>query len=198
MKRRSFIATLLAGAMALALGGCGRSGPRFHSVDITGAEYAKGFSLTDHTGAARTLADYKGKVVTVFFGFTHCPDVCPTSLATMKQALTLLGPDAARVQVLFITLDPERDTGELLAAYVPQFDPSFVGLRGDAAATAAAAKEYKIFYQKVAGKTPDSYTLDHSAGTYVHDAQGHVRLFIRHGETPQKIADDLKALLAQG
>lgn len=136
-------------------------------------------------------------MVTLFFGFTHCPDVCPTSLATMKQALALLGPDAARVQVLFVTLDPERDSTELLAAYVPKFDASFVGLRGDAAATAAVAKEYKIFYQKVPGSTPDSYTLDHSAGTYVHDTQGRLRLFIRHGETPQKIADDLKVLLSQ-
>ncbi|MGL6077904.1 SCO family protein [Methyloversatilis discipulorum] len=194
MKRRLFIAALLSAGLA----GCAPSGQTFHSVDITGADYGKGFALTDHTGAARTLADYKGKAVTLFFGFTHCPDVCPTSLATMKQALALLGPDAARVQVLFVTLDPERDSTELLAAYVPKFDASFVGLRGDTAATAAVAKEYKIFYQKVPGSTPDSYTLDHSAGTYVHDTQGRLRLFIRHGETPQKIADDLKALLAQG
>lgn len=194
MKRRLFLAVLLSAGLA----GCAPSGPTFHSVDITGADYGKGFALTDHTGAARTLADYKGKAVTLFFGFTHCPDVCPTSLATMKQALALLGPDAARVQVLFVTLDPERDSTELLAAYVPKFDASFVGLRGDPAATAAVAKEYKIFYQKVPGSTPDSYTLDHSAGTYVHDTQGRLRLFIRHGETPQKIADDLKALLAQG
>lgn len=194
MKRRLFLVALLSAGLA----GCAPSGPTFHSVDITGADYGKGFALTDHTGAARTLADYKGKAVTLFFGFTHCPDVCPTSLATMKQALALLGPDAARVQVLFVTLDPERDSTELLAAYVPKFDASFIGLRGDAAATAAVAKEYKIFYQKVPGSTPDSYTLDHSAGTYVHDTQGRLRLFIRHGETPQKIADDLKVLLAQG
>ncbi|WP_430432706.1 SCO family protein [Methyloversatilis sp.] len=194
MKRRLFLAALLSAGLV----GCAPSGPTFHSVDITGADYGKGFALTDHTGATRSLADYKGKAVTLFFGFTHCPDVCPTSLATMKQALALLGPDAAKVQVLFVTLDPERDSTELLAAYVPKFDASFVGLRGDAAATAAVAKEYKIFYQKVPGSTPDSYTLDHSAGTYVHDTQGRLRLFIRHGETPQKIADDLKALLAQG
>lgn len=193
MKRRHF---LLAGLLGAVLAGCGQSGPSFHSVDITGADYGKGFALTDHYGVARTLADYKGKVVTLFFGFTHCPDVCPTSLSTMRQALSLLGSDASRVQVLFVTLDPERDTTELLANYVPKFDPSFVGLRGDAAATAAVAKDYKIFYQKVAGSTPDSYTLDHSAGTYVHDTQGHLRLFIRHGETPQNIADDLKLLLA--
>ncbi len=193
MKRRYFLAALLSAGLA----GCGQSGPTFNSVDVTGADYGNGFSLTDHTGAQRTLEDYKGKVVTLFFGFTHCPDVCPTSLATMKQALTLLGPDAARVQVLFVTVDPERDSAELLANYVPKFDPSFVGLRGDLASTAAVAKEYKIFFQKVPGSTPDSYTLDHSAGTYVHDAQGRLRLFIRHGESPQKIADDLKILLAR-
>ncbi len=194
MNRRFFLTALL----ALGLSGCGPSGPTFHSVDVTGAEYGKGFTLTDHAGTPRSLADYKGKVVTLFFGFTHCPDVCPTSLTTMKQALALLGADANRVQVLFVTLDPQRDTTELLAAYVPKFDPSFVGLRGDPAATEAVAREYKIFFQKVPGKTPDSYTLDHSAGTYVHDTQGRLRLFIRHGETPQKIADDLKTLLSSG
>jgi protein SCO1/2 len=190
-RRRLFVTALL----AVALSGCGPSGPSFHSIDVTGAEYGRGFALTDHTGQPRTLADYKGKLVTLFFGFTHCPDVCPTSLATMKQALELLGPDAAKVQALFITVDPERDTAELLAAYVPKFDPSFVGLRGDAAATAATAKEYKIFYQKVAGATEGQYTMDHSAGTYVHDAQGRLRLFIRHGETAANIAQDLKTLL---
>lgn len=195
MSRRLFLATLL----GLGVAGCGpAAGPRFHSVDITGADYGRGFTLTDHTGQPRTLAHYKGRLVTLFFGFTHCPDVCPTSLATMKQALTLLGPDAAKVQVLFVTVDPERDTSALLADYVPKFDPAFVGLRGDMADTAAVAKEYKIFYQKVQGSSPGQYTLDHSAGTYVHDTQGRLRLFIRHGETPQNIADDLKALLAAG
>ncbi|WP_018413173.1 SCO family protein [Methyloversatilis thermotolerans] len=198
MKRRSILAALSAGAALVLLSGCSQGGPTFHGVDVTGADYGKGFALTDHTGAPRTLADYRGKVVTLFFGFTHCPDVCPTSLATMHQAMTLLGPDAERVQVLFVTLDPARDTTTLLADYVPRFDPSFVGLRGDAATTAAVAKDYKVFFQKVEGTTPDSYTLDHSAGTFVHDAQGRLRLFIRHGETPQHIADDLKALLAQG
>ena len=194
MNRRFFTLALL----AVTLSGCGPSGPGFHSIDVTGAEYGRGFALTDHTSQPRTLTDYKGKVVTLFFGFTQCPDVCPTSLATMQQALALLGPDAAKVQVLFITVDPERDTAELLANYVPRFDPSFVGLRGDAAATAATAKEYKIFYQKVAGNTEGQYSMDHSAGTYVHDTQGRLRLFIRHGETAANIAQDLKALLATG
>jgi protein SCO1/2 len=194
MKRRLFVAMLLAAALA----GCGQGKPGFRSIDVTGADYGRGFALTDHNGQPRTLADYKGKLVTLFFGFTHCPDVCPTSLSTMKQALTLLGPDAARVQVLFITVDPERDTADLLAAYVPKFDPSFVGLRGDMAATNATAKEYKIFFQKVAGSSEGQYTMDHSAGTYVHDTQGRLRLFIRHGETAENIAQDLKTLLAAG
>ncbi|MBU0603483.1 MAG: SCO family protein [Gammaproteobacteria bacterium] len=193
MNRRFFIA---AAAAVTLLAACSQSVPTFHSVDITGADYGRGFSLTDHAGQPRTLADYKGKLVTLFFGFTHCPDVCPTSLATMKQALDLLGDDAGKVQVLFVTVDPERDTAELLANYVPKFDPSFVGLRGDLAATQAVAKEYKVFYQKVAGSTAGQYSMDHSAGTYVHDAEGRLRLFIRHGETPQNIADDLKVLLA--
>ena len=194
MNRRLFVTVLLAAALA----GCGPSGPVFRSIDVTGADYGRGFKLTDHNGQPRTLADYRGKLVTLFFGFTHCPDVCPTSLSTMKQALTLLGPDAEKVQVLFITVDPERDTAELLANYVPKFDPSFIGLRGDPAATAETAKEYKIFYQKVAGATEGQYTMDHSAGTYVHDAQGRLRLFIRHGETAENIVQDLKALLAAG
>ena len=194
MNRRFFVTALLAAALA----GCGPSGPAFRSIDVTGADYGRGFKLTDHTGQPRTLADYKGKLVTLFFGFTHCPDVCPTSLSTMKQALTLLGPDAAKVQVLFITVDPERDTADLLANYVPKFDSSFIGLRGDPAATAETAKEYKIFYQKVAGAAEGQYTMDHSAGTYVHDAQGRLRLFIRHGETAENIAQDLTALLAAG
>jgi protein SCO1 len=193
MNRRLFVA---AAAVLTLLAACSQSVPTFHSVDITGADYGRGFSLTDHTGQPRTLADYKGRLVTLFFGFTHCPDVCPTSLATMKQALDLLGDDAGRVQVLFVTVDPERDTAELLANYVPKFDPAFVGLRGDLAATEAVAKEYKVFYQKVAGSTEGQYSMDHSAGTYVHDAEGRLRLFIRHGETPQNIADDLKVLLA--
>lgn len=194
MNRRLFVTALLAAALV----GCGPSGPAFQSIDVTGADYGRGFELTDHNGQPRTLADYKGKLVTLFFGFTHCPDVCPTSLSTMKQALTLLGPDAAKVQVLFITVDPERDTAELLANYVPKFDPSFIGLRGDPAATAETAKEYKIFYQKVAGATEGQYTMDHSAGTYVHDARGRLRLFIRHGETAENIAQDLRALLVAG
>lgn len=177
--------------------GCGeqRESP-FNAVDVTGANYGRDFLLTDHTGKVRRLSDFSGKVVTLFFGFTHCPDVCPTNLATMKQAMTLLGADAERVQVLFVTVDPERDTPELLAQYVPAFDIRFLGLYADPATTAATAKEFKVYYQKVAGKEAGQYTLDHSAGTYVFDPTGRMRLYIKHGESAERIAADLRVLLA--
>jgi len=134
-------------------------------------------------------------VVSVFFGYTQCPDVCPTNLSTMKRVLEILGPQAARVQVLFITVDPERDTRELLAQYVPAFHPSFVGLYADPARTAETAKQFKVFYQKQPGATPQTYTVDHSAGTYVYDPQGRLRLYVRHGETAEAIAHDIQRLL---
>ena len=152
-------------ALGLLLTGCDKP-PAFKSTDISGVDWGKNFALTDHTGKARTLADYKGKVVILFFGYTQCPDVCPTTLMTMNETLKLLGDDAARVQVLFASLDPARDTQELLAQYVPQFNPSFVGLRGDEATTAAMAKEFRAFYTKVPGATPATYTIDHSTGSY--------------------------------
>ena len=175
--------------------GCGGP-PHFVSSDITGAEFASDFALTDHAGQPRNLANYKGKAVIIFFGYTQCPDVCPTTLSGMAAAMKLLGEDAKRVQVLFVTLDPERDTQALLAAYVPQFDPSFVGLYGDVAKTAATAKEFKVFYQKQAGSTPQTYSIDHTASNYVYDPQGRLRLLIKHDESPQNIAADLKQLLA--
>jgi protein SCO1 len=179
---------------AVALGGCSGSGPSFKNTDITGADYGKDFTLTDHTGKARTLADFRGKVLVVFFGYTHCPDVCPTTLADLKIAKEQLGRDGARLQVVFVTVDPERDTRELLANYVPAFDPSFLGLYGDVAGTARVAKEFKVFYQKVPGKTPASYTVDHTAGSYVFDSQGRLRLFVRPGNI-QNLVADLKTLL---
>jgi protein SCO1/2 len=188
---RAVFATLIA---ALVFTGCGGSGASFKNTDITGADYGKDFALTDHTGKMRTLADFRGKVVVVFFGYIHCPDVCPTTLAELKVVKEQLGEDGRRMQVLFVTLDPERDTPQLLAAYAPAFDPSFLGLYGDAAATARVAKEFKVFYQKAPGKTPDSYTLDHTAGSYVFDPQGRLRLFIRQGNVPNLVAD-LKLLL---
>lgn len=176
---------------------CGEA-PRFASTDITGAEFGREFTapLTDHTGQLRRLADYKGKVVVIFFGYIQCPDVCPTTLANLAEVMKLLGDDARRVQVLFITVDPERDTRELLAAYVPQFHPSFVGLSADAATIAATAKEFKVFYQKQEGSKPSTYTVDHTANSYVHDPQGRLRLYLMLGESPQNIAADLKLLLA--
>lgn len=168
----------------------------FKNTDVTGLGYARDFALTDHNGKPRTLADFKGKAVVVFFGFTHCPDVCPTTMAEMAGVMHLLGPQAEKVQVLFITVDPERDTPQLLAQYVPAFHPGFLGLVGDKAATDKVAKEFRVFYQKVPGKEAGSYTIDHTAGSYVFDPQGRIRLFIRHGQGAEPIAHDLKVLLA--
>lgn len=192
---RALSTTLVAAAM---LAACSGSGPSFKNTDITGADYGKDFTLTDHTGKTRTLADFRGKIVVVFFGYTHCPDVCPTTLAELKVAKEQLGKDGKRVQVLFVTLDPERDTPQLLASYAPAFDPSFLGLYGDAAATARVAKEFKVFYQKVPGKTPDSYTVDHTAGSYVFDPQGRLRLYVRQGNVSNLVADFKTLLSAKG
>jgi protein SCO1/2 len=184
--------------LAFALSGCDKIAEKpamFNNVDITGADYARDFKLTDHTGKVRTLADFKGKVVFLFFGYTQCPDVCPTTMAEMAAVLKSLGPDADKVQVLFVTVDPERDTQELLSQYVPAFHPSFLGLRGDLAQTAAIGKEFKIFYAKTAGSTPDSYSVDHTYGSYVFDQAGKVRLFVRHGKGPAPIVHDIKLLL---
>ena len=182
-------------ALGLLLTGCDKP-PAFKSTDISGVDWGKNFALTDHTGKARTLADYRGKVVILFFGYTQCPDVCPTTLMTMNETLKLLGDDAARVQVLFASLDPARDTQELLAQYVPQFNLSFVGLRGDEATTEAMAKEFRAFYTKVPGATPATYTIDHSTGSYAFDPQGRLRLLLKHGDAPVNLAGDIKQLLA--
>jgi protein SCO1/2 len=168
----------------------------FQNTDVTGLDYAKGFSLTDHTGKPRTLADFKGKAVVVFFGYTQCPDVCPTTMAEMATVMQKLGPLADQVQVLFITLDPERDTQQLLASYVPAFDKRFIGLRGTPEQTAKTAKEFKVFYAKVPGSDPNSYTIDHTAGSYVFDRDGRLRLFIRHDQGPDPIVHDLRQLLS--
>jgi protein SCO1/2 len=190
--------TLAAGLLALAVSitACGPGTPQFKNTDLTGAEYGKALRLTDHAGKVRTLDDFKGSVVTVFFGFTQCPDVCPTTLAAMKAVKQQLGDDGKRLQVLFVSVDPERDTQELLAQYVTAFDPSFLGLRGDAEATARVAKDFKVFYQKVPGTTAESYTIDHSAGSYIFDPAGRLRLYVRHGQAPDAIAADIKLLLA--
>ena len=184
--------------LALVLAGCGVRQPEFKNSDVTGSDCCRDFSLTDHKGRTRTLADFRGKAVVIFFGYTQCPDVCPTTMAEMKTVVQQLGADGKRVQVLFVTLDPERDTRELLADYVPAFDPDFLGLYGDLETTAKTAKEFRVFYQKHSGPTPTSYTLDHTAGSYVFDPQGRVRLFVRHGDGGANLVADLRALLAQG
>lgn len=185
---------------ALALAGCDGKPPApkasFVNTDITGADFGKGFELTDHTGHVRTLADYRGKVVAVFFGYTQCPDVCPTTLAEMAQVKKQLGADGDRLQVLFITVDPERDTQDVLAGFVPAFDPGFVGLRGDKAQTEKAEKDFKIFVQRVPGKDGKSYTIDHTAGTYLFDPQGRIRLFVQHGQDAQSLVKDIRQLMA--
>jgi protein SCO1 len=171
--------------------------PKFRSTDITGADFGKELALTGHDGRPRSLADFRGKLVVLSFGYTHCPDICPTTLADMAAVMKQLGSDAARVQVLFVTVDPERDTPDILANYVPAFDSSFLGLSGDAAATQRAAKEFKIFYEKRPGGAPGSYTVDHSGQSYVFDAQGRLRLFVRHDRIAQDLAEDLRALLKE-
>lgn len=187
---------------ALLLAGCDKpgagSGASFKAVDITGAEYARTLSLQDPDGKTRTLADFKGKVTVVFFGYTQCPDVCPTTMAELAQVKKSLGADGERIQGVFVTVDPERDTPELLKAYMGSFDPSFVALRGTPEQTAAMAKEFKVFYAKVPGKAEGTYTMDHTAGSYVFDAAGKVRLFVRYGSGAEALAADLRALLASG
>ena len=177
------------------LAGCAPSEPAFKSTDITGADYGKNFALTDHHGQPRTLADFKGKVVTIFFGYTQCPDVCPTALSGMSTVMQELGPEADRVQVIFVTVDPERDTQELLAEYVPVFDKRFLGMVGEPEKIAEIAKDFRVFYRK-SGDLQGHYTIDHTAGTYVFGPDGRLRLYVKHAEDPMVVAADIKALLA--
>ena len=175
-----------------------RSKAAFRGIDITGAEYARSLSLTDQHGQARTLEQFKGKVSVVFFGYTQCPDVCPATMAELAQIKTALGKDGDRVQGIFVTVDPQRDTQDILKNYMASFDPSFVALRGTPEQTKAAAKEFKVFYALTPGKTEGSYTVDHTAGSFVFDAKGKVRLFVRYGSGVEALTADLKALLAEG
>jgi protein SCO1/2 len=196
---KKLLTLLSAVLLAVLLGGCDKlfdHAPTFDNTDVTGLDYGKGFALIDHNGKPRTLADFRGKVVLMFFGYTQCPDVCPTTMAEMSAVMKELGPAADKVQVLFVTLDPERDTPALLAQYVPAFDKRFLGLYGNAEQTAAVAKEFKIFYSKVPGSAPGTYTLDHTAGTYVFDRQGKLRLFVRNGQDPRAIVHDIRQLLS--
>ena len=169
--------------------------PQFKSIDLTGADYAKDFSLPDQYGKTRTLKDFAGKLVAVFFGFTQCPDVCPTSMIELAQIKKSLGADGDKLQVVFITVDPERDTPGLLKAYMANFDPSFIALRPSMQQLPQVAKDFKVYYKKVEGKTPGSYTMEHSAGNYVYDTKGNLRLYSRYGNDPQDLTSDLRLLL---
>lgn len=189
----------LAALSALALAGCQKSESTklgFKGIDLTGVEYARQLNLTDQDGRARSLADFKGKVVVVFFGYTQCPDVCPTTMAEVAEVKRSLGADADKVQGVFVTVDPERDTAQLLKAYITAFDPSFVALRGSEEQTKAAVKEFKAFAAKVPGKTPETYMVDHTAASYVFDTEGRVRVYVRYGAGAEPLAHDIKLLLA--
>lgn len=200
VSRRRVVAVSLS---ALALAACDRlggaaKGPSFHSTDITGAEFARRLDLPDADGRPRTLADWKGKVTVVFFGYTQCPDVCPTTMAELSQIRKSLGSEGDRVESVFVTIDPERDTPEILKAYVGNFGPGFTALRGSPEQTAAAAKEFKVFYAKVPGRTAGNYTMDHSAASFVFDTNGRVRLYVPYGGDVKNFAADLKQLIATG
>ena len=201
MNKRNALQLLAGGAAwagiaaTLGLAACSEPRPSFNAVDITGADYAKDFSLKDADGKVRTLADFKGKVVVLFFGYAQCPDVCPTTMTEMAQVKQQLGSDGDKLQVLFVTVDPARDTPEVLKAYMGAFDPSFVALIPTADQLTATAKDFKVYFKKVEGKTPTSYSMDHSAASFVYDAQGRLRLYVRYGAGVAPMVSDVKALL---
>ncbi len=200
MHRRNALKSIAFGACwtsaTALLTACSPDKPQFHGIDITGADYAKGFQLTDFNGKPHTLADFQGKVVVVFFGYTQCPDVCPTTMSEMVQVKHKLGADAAKLQVLFVCVDPERDTPEVLKAYMAGFDPSFLGLYAASPEKLAdLARDYKVYFKKVDGKTPTSYTMDHTAATYVYDPKGRLRLYTRYGTPVDNMTTDVQWLL---
>ena len=188
--------SILTGTLGIFIA-CSDGKPSFAAIDVTGADYAKDFALNDHNGQARTLKDFVGKVVVIFFGYTQCPDVCPTSMAELAEVKKMLGADGARLQGLFVTVDPERDKPEVLKAYMENFDPTFLALIPTAEQLVVMAKDFKIYYKKVEGKTPTSYTMDHSAGSYVFDTKGKLRLFTRYGTGAKPLAQDIAILLKQ-
>ena len=192
----TFLRTFFISLLLLVLAACSPK-QEFKNIDITGGTaFGKDFSLLDTDGKVRTLADFKGKVVVMFFGYTQCPDVCPTTLTEMQQAMALLGKQSDKVQVIFVTVDPERDTAVILKQYVPAFDKSFIGLRpADDAALEKVTKDFKIYYRKVPSSSPGSYTMDHTAGSYAFDPEGRLRLYIKHAQGPETLAHDLKELL---
>lgn len=179
------------------LAACSEKKAQFRGVDVTGADYARDLPLPDHNGQMRSLRDFRGKAVVVFFGYTQCPDVCPTSLQELVEAKQLLGADGERLQGVFVTVDPERDTAEMLKAYMANFDPSFLALRGSPEQLAAVAKDFKVYYKRVEGKTPTSYTMDHSAGSYIYDPAGRLRVYHRYGSGAQALAEDVRTLLRE-
>ena len=187
---------ILAGA-GVFLTACSKGKPEFRGVDISEVEYARDTPLPDHNGQQRSLKDFRGKVVVVFFGYTQCPDVCPTTMQEMAEVKKMLGPDGDRLQSIFVTVDPERDTPDMLKAYMGNFDPSFLALRGTPEQTAAVAKDFKIYFKKVDGKTPTSYTMDHSAGSYIYDTQGRLRVYYRYGSGAEALAADVRTLLKE-
>lgn len=193
---KSFLRLIGAALLLMCLAACSPK-PEFKNIDITGSTaFGKDFSLVDPDGKVRTLADFKGKVVVMFFGYTQCPDICPTTLTEMQQVMALMGPQSDKVQVLFVTVDPERDTAAILKQYVPSFDSRFMGLRpADEAALEKVTKDFKIYYKKVPGSSPGSYTMDHTAGSYAFDPEGRLRLYIKHAQGPETLAHDLKELL---
>lgn len=193
LQQMAGVSTLLLGGALLA--GCSPEKLQFHSIDLTGADYAKGFSLADQFGKQRTLQDFAGKVVVVFFGFTQCPDVCPTSMAELAQIKQALGSEGDKLQAIFVTVDPERDTPELLKAYMGNFDPSFIALRPTLEQLPQVAKDFKVYYKKVEGSAASSYTMDHSAGSYIFDTKGLIRLYNRYGTGVDLLTSDIKLLL---
>lgn len=201
MQRRHVLHTFMLGAASVSaaalLGGCKPSPIKFEGVDVTGATYAKDFPLPDAAGKLRSVQDFSGKVVVVFFGYTQCPDVCPTTLQELVEVKAQLGEQGSRVQGVFVSLDPERDTPEVLQAYTQAFDPEMVALTGTPEQLSAVAKDFKVFFKKVEGKQPGSYTLDHSAGLYVYDPKGQLRVYHRYGQGAQALAKDVQALLEE-
>jgi protein SCO1/2 len=192
--RRLFNGCALA-CLVVAMTACTPDKPKFNAIDVTGADYAKGFTLIDHQGQTRSLSDFKGKVVVLFFGYTQCPDVCPTTMTELVEVKRLLGADGDKLQGVFVTVDPARDTAELLKAYMGNFDPTFVAFIPTPEQLATVAKDYKVYYKRSEGKTPTSYTMDHSAGSYVYDTQGNLRLYSRYGSGAQALAQDIQVLL---
>jgi protein SCO1/2 len=201
IQKRDALKKIAVSALSISAAGvfsaCSERKAEFRGIDVTGAEYARDLPLTDHNGQQRSLKDFAGKVVVVFFGFTQCPDVCPTSMQELAEVKRSLGADGDRLQGIFVTVDPERDTAEVLKAYMGNFDPSFLALRGSPEQLAAVAKDFKIYYKKVEGKTDTSYTMDHSAGSYVYDPAGRLRVYHRYGSGAQALAADVATLLKE-